>query len=306
MDEAALDLAVRQAAFRRLDALRARHGDRIPRAELLTGFEYGGNRIALISAQRGIFKPAILPTVPLSILTTAVRTDRPRPYEDEVGPDGFLRYRYFGTDPRHRDNVGLREAFRRQTPLIYFHGIAPGVYVAAYPVVIVGDDPSALTVTVAVDSIASGEPGASEPGVAESLRRYGTRQTLQRLHQAEFRQHVLRAYAEQCAICRLRHSGLLDAAHIIPDTEPGGEPVVPNGLALCKLHHAAFDQNVLGIRPDMVVEVRGDILLEIDGPMLQHGIQGAHEQALVLPRRKDLRPDPDRLSVRYRRFREAG
>jgi hypothetical protein len=33
--------------------------------------------------------------------------------------DGFLRYRYRGSDPHHHDNVGLRTAMQRQTPLIY-------------------------------------------------------------------------------------------------------------------------------------------------------------------------------------------
>jgi hypothetical protein len=59
---------------------------------------------------------------------------------------------------------------------------------------------------------------------------------------------VLRAYRDCCAVCRLRHEELLDAAHILPDGHPRGEPVVRNGLALCKLHHAAFDRHILGIR----------------------------------------------------------
>ena len=58
-----------------------------------------------------------------------------------------------------------------------------------------------------------------------------------------------------------------DAAHILPDGHPRGEPVVPNGLALCKLHHAAFDGHVLGVRPNLAVELRLDILREPDGPM---------------------------------------
>jgi Transglycosylase associated protein/HNH endonuclease len=40
---------------------------------------------------------------------------------------------------------------------------------------------------------------------------------------------------------------------------------VPNGLSLCKLHHAAFDRHFLGLRPDYVIEVRRDILKEHDG-----------------------------------------
>ncbi|MGI8867651.1 MAG: HNH endonuclease [Mycobacteriales bacterium] len=52
------------------------------------------------------------------------------------------------------------------------------------------------------------------------------------------------AYETRCAVCRIGHRELLDAAHILPDTHPRGEPVVPNGLALCKIHHAAYDRNI--------------------------------------------------------------
>ena len=88
------------------------------------------------------------------------------------------------------------------------------------------------------------------------MRRYGVQTTHQRLHQQAFRDRVMRAYREHCAVCRLRHAELLDAAHIIPDSDPEGEPRVSNGLSLCKLHHAAFDQKLFGIRPDLIVEVR--------------------------------------------------
>jgi putative restriction endonuclease len=48
-------------------------------------------------------------------------------------------------------------------------------------------------------------------------------------HEKTFRQRVLRAYQERCAICRLRHRELLEAAHILPDGDPRGEPIVSNG-----------------------------------------------------------------------------
>ncbi len=87
------------------------------------------------------------------------------------------------------------------------------------------------------------------------------------------RQRDLLAYQTQCAICRLRHAEPLEAAHILPDDHPKGEPIVPIGLAICTLHHAAFDRHILGVRPDLVVEVRHDILREPDGPMLKHRLQ---------------------------------
>ena len=127
----------------------------------------------------------------------------------------------------------------------------------------------------------------------------------QRLHQGTFRDRVMKAYGEQCAICRLRHVSLLDAAHILPDADPFGEPVVSNGLSLCKLHHAAYDQRILGIRPDLIVVVKPSILEEQDGPMLQHGLIGVHDTKLKVPRPHDLRPDPERLERRYAEFRET-
>jgi putative restriction endonuclease len=127
----------------------------------------------------------------------------------------------------------------------------------------------------------------------------------QRVHQAAFRERVLAAYRDQCALCRLRHRELLDAAHIIPDKEEGGEPVVSNGLALCKLHHKAYDSLFISVRPDYVIEVRKDVLVEVDGPVLKHALQGLHGMRMQLPRAAGHRPDRDRLQIRYRQFLEA-
>ena len=81
---------------------------------------------------------------------------------------------------------------------------------------------------------------------------------------------------------------------------------MPNGLALCSIHHRAFDANFLGIRPDLVIEVRPDILREIDGPMLRHGLQEMAGRRLTTPRARILQPDPSRLEERYAEFRAAG
>ncbi len=116
---------------------------------------------------------------------------------------------------------------------------------------------------------------------------------------------MLEAYRRQCAFCRLRHEELLDAAHIVPDPEPLGEPRVQNGLALCTLHHAAFDRLFLGVRPDYVIEVRPDILSEGDGPTLVHAIQRLHGSRIVMPASRNDRPDPNLLEVRYSQFRQA-
>jgi putative restriction endonuclease len=95
---------------------------------------------------------------------------------------------------------------------------------------------------------------------------------------------------------------LLDAAHIIADADPRGIASVSNGLSLCKIHHSAFDVNILGVDQDYIVHVREDVLAETDGPMLLHGLQEMQGQKLTVPRTQRLKPDRDRLAERFERF----
>lgn len=302
MFDRAHDARVRTAAFEWLAEQVTRHGDVLPRQVLAAGFQFQGVRVPLVGPQ-GIFKPQILSEVPLSI-TTAPEG----PYDDAFGPDGLLRYRYRGTNPDHPDNKGLRAVMEHRLPLIYFHGVARGRYVAAWPVFVVHDDPANLSFSVEVDDasyLKRPEEIGAEAAINEgddARRRYITASVRVRLHQRAFRERVLDAYRRQCAFCRLKHEELLDAAHIVPDTDPEGEPVVRNGLALCALHHTAFDRFFLGLRPDYVIEVRADIRRERDGPTLVHAIQALHGTRIVLPRSAPLRPDPKLVEIRYERF----
>ena len=107
-----IDHSVRIAAFNWLSEQVAIHGDVLPRKLLEKGFIFNNERVPLISPQ-GIFKPKIL-ELPLTI-TTAPHG----PYDDSFDAHGVLLYKYRGTDPQHRDNVGLRKAIQSKTPLIY-------------------------------------------------------------------------------------------------------------------------------------------------------------------------------------------
>jgi len=273
------------------------HGDVLPRELLAKGFQFERERIPLLGPQ-GIFKPRLL-EFPLSITTVPNG-----PYSDIPDKEGNWLYKYRGTDPSHRDNVGLREAMKRQIPLIYFIGMRPGRYLAVFPVFIVADHPGELTFKVMADDKSQLKEVPHEIGEPDDgRRRYVTAGVRVRLHQRGFRERVLQAYQEQCACCRLRHLELLDAAHIVPDLELDGEPIINNGISLCKLHHAAFDSNILGIRPDYVIEISKEVLEEVDGPVLRHGLQGLHQIQIILPKSRSLYPDPKRLEARYEEFR---
>jgi len=52
-----------------------------------------------------------------------------------------------------------------------------------------------------------------------------------------------------------------------------------------------------------VIQVSQEILEEEDGPMLTHGLQGLHDQPILLPEARVNWPSPDSLPWRYERFR---
>lgn len=295
-----MDDQIRLAAFDWLDKQTAIHGDVLPRELLATGFVYNGERITLLGPQ-GIWKPKSM-KFPLSITTISNSQ-----YNDSYTNEGFLKYNYRGTDSNHADNVGLRSLILLRKPLIYFRSIIKGKYLVTWPIFIIDDNRQDLVFTVALDDIKSVNIGniQESEGAAFYRRSYLTSTIQTRVHQRSFRERVLLAYQNHCTLCNLKHVELLDAAHIIADKDDIGDPIVSNGLALCKIHHAAFDYNFIGINPDYQIKIREDLLMEIDGPMLKYGIQSLNNLKLILPTSINDWPDRERLERRFSTFLKA-
>lgn len=306
------DLELRQAAFEHVRSLSRSYDDVIPLRALQRGFTFEGARVSFGSFMSGIFRPRQMRgPAALSLITAPPKRSGRAPYEDgyDEHTGGFVyHYRTARSDTSEArlqaesDNRTLRAAFELSVPLIYFHGIAPGQYTAVCPVFITADDTDRRVVTLeaALPVTDVGELGLrSDPGV----RRYATYEARVRLHQHRFRLDVLRAYSGSCAVCRLREASLVQAAHIIEDRSPAGAAVVVNGIALCAIHHLAYDRNVIGIDPRGVIHIASRLLNEIDGPMLRHGLQGFHGEAITVPRRVVDRPDPERLEQRYEQYK---
>jgi putative restriction endonuclease len=214
--------------------------------------------------------------------------------------DETIDYAFMGQNPDAADNRWLREAFENRIPIIYFLGIAPGRYQAMLPAFISGWDATALKARVAF-----GMPDQEALAPPENAleRRYALRAVKQRLHQASFREAVITAYNGRCALSGLPEPLLLDAAHIVADKdEQFGQPVVPNGIPLSKIHHAAFDAYLIGIDPDYRLHVSERLLGQKDGPMLE-ALKGLNGGIIHLPNRVKDRPDRDRLALRFERFK---
>jgi len=301
------DAAMRQAAFEQVRHLTDMHGH-LTAALLKPGFQFHGERIPLVNPQRGIFKPRQM------AFLLSIKTVFPKPggriwYDDQrevhdkiLEGEETVDYAFMGTDPNAADNRWLREAMEHQIPVIYFLGISPGCYQAVMPTFVVGWDPRALKARIA---FGPSEADALQYPEGTAERRYALREVRQRYHQSSFREAVLSAYGGRCALSGLPEPMLLDAAHIISDKDENwGQPVVPNGIPLSKIHHAAFDAHLIGIDPDYRIHVAGRLLSQSDGPMLA-ALKHLHHGELHLPRRKLDYPDRDRLAMRFELFEAA-
>lgn len=308
------DFSIRLSAFEHLRHLVAAHGRVLPWHLLAEPFRHGGADIRLANMPKGIFRPSAMTGGALSIKTTVPRKGKQARYDDQIASgSGHFVYRLQDGGPSARDNVLLRKSYELGAPMVYLYGIAPRLYRPLWPVFVVAWNESAGSCHVAVDddeSVVVGDSpvaGDVDPPVyhdaeAPIRRRYATITAKKRLHQDAFRVLVLRAYASRCAICGLPRDELLDAAHILPDRDERGRPEVPNGLALCQLHHRAYDRNIVGIRPDYVVEVAPRVMGDRDGPVLEHAIKGVSGRTIRLPRQSEDHPRQAFLEERFEEF----
>jgi len=283
---------LREQIMAKLAQITNQNGGFVSRKEL-EEFSIDGIQRKLVDQSRGIRNPNWLDST-LSIISSPNG-----PYDDVITDDGLLEYAY-QSGSINGVNSKLRIAMQNQDPIILFRKIATGVYTAHFPVFIVGDDPVNKKVLVAMDESLALLGASAEQSPLQ--KKYVERMVKQRLHQPEFRGRVIRAYNTRCAVCSLAHGELLDAAHIIPDSHSAGTADVTNGLSLCKIHHSAYDQFFLGISPDFKVVINDDLLAEVDGPMLKHGIQEMHGRKILLPETKAQWPKLENLEQRFAAF----
>lgn len=210
-------------------------------------------------------------------------------------------------------NRGLRELIRLRWPLIYFHGVESGRYLAVSPVVIVDDDPSTQTFGVCLGAdLAAYEaldtaPGASfgpPAGLPWQIDRPRYEAGVARLvRKNEFRHKVLAAYGFRCAVCRSEDRELLDAASLSPEAEPNDLLAVSHGIAMCPSHRTAYDRLLIGITPSHTVRVRPDLLRRAaPAATTPNNLYSVHEAPLHLPRDAANLPHPKALRARYDDF----
>jgi putative restriction endonuclease len=266
-------------------------GDVITAEELRAGFFVDGLRIPLINPQRGIFKPTSMKHL-LSVRTVYPRTGARVWYDDQRTVHGQIErgdelvdYAFMGRDADAADNRWLRDAQDNQIPILYFLGVAPQRYTLVWPTYVAEWLATELKVRLAFGAPATASREWSIPDVPE--RRYGLRLVRQRLHQAMFREAILNAYGNRCAMTGLPES------HRTPrggSSKGGG-------------HFGRPAANLIGIDPDYQIHVSEALLSMNDGPMFEYGLKAMAGRLIKLPGRVQDYPDRNRLAERFLQFR---
>ena len=130
----------------------------------------------------------------------------------------------------------------------------------------------------------------------------GPRKTvLQRINRkvrdARFRQNVLTAYGNRCAVSGIQLD-LVDAAHIIPVDHERGTDELRNGICLSALHHRAFDNGLIAIKRDYSVILNERRIADLHSIAWDGGaaeFKASLRDQILLPARRTHYPDPDYL-----------
>lgn len=106
--------------------------------------------------------------------------------------------------------------------------------------------------------------------IAGKKRKEVLRIIKQKVRDADFRDRIMTAYKSTCAMCGIQMK-LIDAAHIVPVESPKSTDDTNNGIALCALHHRAFDNGLVSFDSKYKIEVNQDRLQKLSAQNLDGG-----------------------------------
>ena len=128
---------------------------------------------------------------------------------------------------------------------------------------------------------------------SQAARGYEIVETIRAYRDARFRAAVLHAYGYRCAVCNTALK-LVDAAHIVPVAHPRSTDDITNGIALCRLHHGAYDNALLGVQSTYRIVINDSALARLELAVLTSGFEEFRDRLpteIRLPVSPELRPD---------------
>lgn len=198
----------------------------------------------------------------------------------QISQDALRSAQMHGFAPSEKGNGETAIAFRSDFAAAYvehLHALHDTGAVPSEAAILerISKDPEAVTET---DIDAAVAPA----------RRVEIVETRRAARDVQFRRKVLTAYGHRCAMCGVQLR-LLDAAHVLPVDQPGSTDETNNGVALCALHHRAYDRALVAFDPAYAIHINAKQVEELTALSLAGGLrqfQAALKPNLLLP------PDP--------------
>lgn len=128
----------------------------------------------------------------------------------------------------------------------------------------------------------------------DEKRRFAIRATRRALRAMDFAGRVLGAYGHRCAMCGVQ-LGLIDGAHILPAAQPASTDQTSNGVALCALHHRAYDRSLVTFDADLTIHLNVNRIAALRASDRIEGLkrfEKALRPMLIVPPDKRDRPAP--------------
>jgi putative restriction endonuclease len=157
-----------------------------------------------------------------------------------------------------------------------------------------GTSPSDLKVLSAIENDPEQVSEAEISRKASKARRYAIMTSTRALRDMNFRARVMTAYGRKCAICGIQLQ-LLDAAHILPVVHPDSDDETSNGIALCALHHRAYDKGLITFDADYKTHINSDEVARLREKNLDAGFDDFRKRIrplIILPPDRKDRPAP--------------
>lgn len=146
-----------------------------------------------------------------------------------------------------------------------------------------------------LNRIAEAPDKVGEKEINESFpatRQWAVTSTRRALRALDFSDRIMTAYSNRCAMCGVQLR-LLDGAHILPVADPESTDETANGIALCALHHRAYDRGIVTFDVKNAIHVSDLRIGELKEAELHGGLeefQKALLKEIQLPPKKEERP----------------
>lgn len=125
----------------------------------------------------------------------------------------------------------------------------------------------------------------------------------QRVNQQFFRATVLCSYEYHCCISGIANRSLLEACHISSWQDDIKNRTNPrNGLCMNPLFHKAYDNFLLSVTPDYVVEISDEMISNVAENKFKTYLKALHGTKIFLPEK--FLPDPNLLEIHYEQYKQ--